>query len=116
MLWQPRASTTPQRSPRGKVWFWSMCLFVGAVSAYDGWLLVRNQEVILAVEENPLCRWLIELDQGNVGLLLQFKAAGTAAVVLALKVIHVFSARWSVLITIAIALFQAGLLAYLMIG
>ena len=41
-------------------------LFVGLVSAYDTYWIVKNRDILLKVEKNPLGILLIKLDGGDV--------------------------------------------------
>lgn len=52
-------------------------LFIGAVSAYDAWLVVDWADEILCNERNLVGRYLIQLTNGDVTLFLSCKVAGT---------------------------------------
>jgi len=55
-------------------------LFVGLVSAYDTYWIVKNRDILLKVEKNPLGILLIKLDGGDVSLFVWAKVAGTVLV------------------------------------
>lgn len=93
--------------------FWAFSCFVVAVSIYDGWLLIKNESVILDFEKNPVCKFLIECDGGRVDLLIQWKAVGTTLVFLLLKTINLVWSRWALLVASSLAFFQAILLGIL---
>lgn len=57
--------------------FFVLWALVVAVSVYDGFWVLVTREVIQREERNPVGRLLIELNGGDVWLLLGLKAAGT---------------------------------------
>src|SRR5262245_45689101 len=65
-------------------WITVLWLFIGLVSLFDGFLVVRFRDVILEVEQNPVGALLLDLDHGSPGLFLRTKAAGTLLVLSAL--------------------------------
>jgi hypothetical protein len=92
------------------LFLWS---FVAAVSFYDGYLLVENREVIKDTEENPVCRYLLEINRGDVSLLLRSKALGTGAALLVMVAVWWRDQRVGLPITASVAVFQLALLLYL---
>lgn len=64
------------------------------------------------LEENPIGRYLIELDSGNVTVFILTKAAGTVVVMCVLAGLYVYRRRWSFPITGSIAAFQLTLFIY----
>jgi len=92
------------------IFLWS---FVGAVSFYDGYLLAANREVIGETEENPVCRYLLQINRGDVSLLLRSKALGTGAALLTMVAVWLRDKRIGLPITAAVAAFQLVLLLYL---
>ena len=90
------------------LWF-----FVAGVSLYDGYLLLENQAVIAQCEENPICRYLIYINGGDLSLLLRSKALGTTAALLALWAVWLRQKRLALPVASAVALFQLVLLLYL---
>jgi hypothetical protein len=55
--------------------FTSVLLFVGAVSFYDGYLVVRTGDEIVDFEKNPLGLYLLRIDNGSPDIFLRVKAA-----------------------------------------
>jgi hypothetical protein len=93
--------------------FASILTFVGAVSAYDGYLVVRTGEDIRYFEKNPIGLCLIEYNQGNPNLFLTVKAVGTILALATLVVLYRRSHRIALPVACALMLFQAGLLVFL---
>ena len=93
--------------------FSTLWLFIGVVSAYDAYLVSRYCETILEFELNPVGRYLIELNDGNVGVFLRAKAAGTLIVMSSLAIIHVRSERLAYPIVGSLAVLQFLLLLFL---
>jgi hypothetical protein len=88
-------------------------LFVGGVSAYDGYLVVRTGNMIGDFERNPVGLRLIELNDGDPSLFLRAKAAGTVVVLTVLAFLHVRSCRLASPISLALVVFQLALLLFL---
>jgi hypothetical protein len=93
--------------------FGCMTWMIAAVSVHDAMLVVINQDVIAQVERNPIGRWLIAQQGGEVGLFLLAKLCGTALVCAVL--ITLYQRRRGMALSIAAALtcFQLGLLLFL---
>jgi len=83
----------------------SFCLFVfaaqymviGGIGAYDTYLSIKYRDSLYESELNPIGRWLIEQDQGDVALFMGIKMAGT---ILALGILsYYFSVKpWRALL------------------
>ena len=69
------------------VLYYTLWIVIVAVSVHDGYLVLLNRRTIAEVERNPLGRWLIAADMGNVRFFLVAKVLGTivAATVLVLE-------------------------------
>jgi len=93
--------------------FAAAMLFVGAVSVYDGYLVVRTGDEIRHFEKNPVGLFLIEHNHGDPTVFLMAKAAGTAVVLAALTMLYQRSQRIAFSVASALMLFQAGLLVFL---
>ncbi|HXY34319.1 MAG TPA: hypothetical protein VEI07_08835 [Planctomycetaceae bacterium] len=103
-------------STLSRVWnpfFAAILFYVGAVSVYDGYLVIRTGDMIRDAEKNPVGLLLIDCNGGDPSLFLSAKAAGTMLVLFALKVLNRRSRRLACPVTLAIALFQSGLLVFL---
>ena len=72
-------------------WFVALWLFVIFVSVYDGYLAVRFRDELHKYELNPVGRLLIQLNGGQVWLLVAAKFAGT---VLAATLVLLIYGRW----------------------
>lgn len=106
-------ASTPTLAKRETSYFWSLWSFIGAVSAYDAWLVVLTKTEILFMEQNPVCRHLINLDPEYLGVFLPAKAVGTIAVLAILFWLYL-RRRWHALSAASgVAAYQFGLLLYL---
>lgn len=90
-----------------------MCLFVGLVSFYDAYLVVAYSESIMELEQNPVGRFLIEFNSGDVGLFVSVKAVGTALVIAALIGLYCTEKRLACSVAGGLTAFQFGLSLYL---
>ncbi len=93
--------------------FAAILFYVCAVSAYDGYLVVRTGDEIRDFEQNPIGLLLINCNRGNPSLFLVAKAAGTLLVLFLLRTLNHRSQRLARPVIFAIALFQSGLLIFL---
>jgi hypothetical protein len=93
--------------------FAAAMLFVGAVSVYDGYLVIRTGDEITHFEKNPVGLFLIEHNHNDPTLFLMAKAAGTSLVLAALTVLYRRSPRIAFPVASALMLFQSGLLVFL---
>src|SRR5579872_2122658 len=85
-------------------------LFVAGVSLYDGYLVVRTGSMISEFEQNPVGRYLIKCDDGDVDIFLRVKAAGTLVSLVGLCLLHRHSRRLAGPVEFALVVFQGGLL------
>lgn len=87
-------------------------LFIGGVSVYDGYLVIRTGSIILDFEQNPVGRWFIS--NYDVHSFLLFKAVGTVLAIIAMIIINEYCKKWvSYCIVLSMVTFQALLLLYL---
>jgi len=93
--------------------FTSVLVFVGAVSLYDGYLVVRTGEEIMDFEKNPVGLYLLRIDNGSPDVFLRVKAAGTILALSSLSFLHRRSKRLASPIAFALCAFQTGLLIFL---
>ena len=93
--------------------FIGVLVFVGGVSAYDGYLVVRTGTMIRDFEKNPVGVYLIDCDDGDTDLFLRVKAAGTLVTLTGLSLLHRHSRRLAGPVELALVLFQGGLLLFL---
>lgn len=106
-LWSALADTETSAS-----WFWTLWSFIGLVSVLDAYLVYHFLGEMPYTEENPFCRFLINLDAETLSIFLPAKAAGTLIVLSTLWLIFVRRREYSLPITGAIAAYQAGLMVY----
>lgn len=71
----------------GRLLFIFAWMFVGFVEAYDVYWSIKLQDVLINNERNPLGRFLISLDGGDVALFMALKVAAIFLVLGALPVI-----------------------------
>jgi hypothetical protein len=100
----------------GRRLFAALWSFIGCVSVFDSWLVVRFRDVIQQVEENPVGSYLIDLNNGHPEVFLWTKAAGTVLVLSVLAGLYKYRRGWAFPVTACVAIFQCGLLVYLMAG
>jgi hypothetical protein len=96
--------------------FTAILIYVGAVSVYDGYLVIRTGDLIRDAEQNPVGLLLINCNGGDPSLFLSLKAVGTLVVLVALDALNRRSKRLARPVTLAVALFQSGLLIFLETG
>ena len=75
--------------------------------------MIRFEEVILHMEQNPVGVWLLQLDKGNVWPFIYFKLAGTVVVCSVLLAMWRFRYRHLFPVTASLTWWQIGLLLYL---
>jgi hypothetical protein len=93
--------------------FTAVLIFVGGVSAYDGYLVVRTGDMIRDFEKNPIGRYLIDRNGGDPALFLRAKAAGTIVALTALAALRKRSRRLADPVAVGLVFFQSGLLIFL---
>ena len=93
--------------------FLAMWFFVGLVSVYDTWLVVRYWDSIKQLEKNPFCQYFIALGAGDWSIFLRVKTSGTVAVLGVLAGLYRNNRRLALPVAAAVSLFQLGLLLYL---
>ncbi len=93
--------------------FTAVLIFVGGVSAYDGYLVVRTGNMIRDFEKNPIGRYLIDSNDGDPALFLRVKAAGTIVALTVLATLRKRSRRLAASVAVGLVFFQSGLLIFL---
>src|SRR5579872_3314565 len=73
--------------------FSGILLFVGGVSLYDGYLVIRTGDEICEYEKNPAGLFLLKCDHGSPTLFLAAKGIGTMIVLAAMTVLYRRSQR-----------------------
>jgi hypothetical protein len=107
-----RGSQSPRIVPASLL-FAAVLLFVGAVSVYDGYLVLRTGDEICQFEKNPVGLWLLECNHGGPALFLIAKGIGTSIVLASLTVLYRRSQRIALPVAYALLVFQTGLLIFL---
>ncbi len=100
-------------SQRFRAVFYLLWLFVIAVSVHDGGLVVEHRYLIGTYEQNPVGRWLLEADAGDISILLLAKGVGTLIVATSILMMFNRQTRLAWIVCSVLALFQLLLLAYL---
>jgi hypothetical protein len=111
---EPPQRTKPAPTPF--LWtfaFGIILFFVGGVSMYDGYLVVRTGDMILDFEQNPVGRYLIQCNNGDPSIFLRVKAASTMVVLTVLAEMHRYSRRLASPVAFGLAVFQSALLIFL---
>lgn len=93
--------------------FAALVAFIGGVSAYDGYLVIRTGPSICQYEKNPIGLYLIEYNHGDPSIFLRLKAAGTILALSALCVLRRRSRRLASRVVVVLVLFQGALLFWL---
>lgn len=107
--------------------FIAMWMFIGLVSAYDGYLTVRHQHLLHILEQNPVGRWIMDLDSGlepnhefeyvvanrQLANFLGLKFAGTVLGLGIMLAVHRYKASLGLTVTGVIAGLQGVLAVYL---
>ena len=96
--------------------FFALWVFIIFVSVFDGYLVFRFRHLIHTTELNPLGRWLITANGGQVWALLGIKFAGTILACSLLLLVYWKNARLGTGIASALALLQLSLLLFLLLG
>jgi hypothetical protein len=99
--------------PHVPISFFVMWIFVGLVSIYDAWLVVKYWDSILELERNPICHYLIRLGNGDSAIFVRAKLSGTIAVLSVLAALYRNNRRLALPVTCALSCFQLALLVYL---
>lgn len=95
---------------------------VGSVSAYDIVLTIKYAAYLKYMEENPIGRWLMRLDELENGCLpdltwfLTAKMIGTVIVLAGMAALILWKGKLGHPVAIGVSLFQLCLAAYLTFG
>ena len=101
------------QTPAQVAWFSMQWLFIGAVSAYDAYLVVLFADLMPQQEQNPIGRYIMELSGGTVGAFVACKMFGTVLVLLVLARLWQNRSRITTPVVNSVSSFQAVLLYYL---
>lgn len=95
-----------------RVYFFLCLAFIGAVSAWDAWLVEANAEIFHA-ERNPICAFLISIEPQSKFYFFVAKGVSSTIVVSTLVGMYRYGYRHATLIATVLAVFQLGLLIHL---
>lgn len=93
--------------------FGALLVLILSISVHDAILVVLNHGVIGDVEQNPVGRWLLRANHGDVWLFVGVKLLGTAAAGAVAVEVFRLAPRIARIVVIAVAAIQLSLLAYL---
>ena len=96
-----------------QIGFFYLWLFIAAVSVHDGYLVALHRDVIGSTEQNPLGRYLIELNGGQIWVFLGAKAVGTVIGCGLMLMLHHLRPRLGLAVARPVAVLQLALLLYL---
>ncbi len=91
-------------------------VIIGGVAAVDTYWTFKNQDFLYQYEQNPVGRWLMEQDGGDVALFMTAKMLGTLIVLCAIPLLYRFRVRWGMTVGTSVAAFQTALFVYLNFG
>ncbi len=102
--------------------YWSVATYltvVATVAVYDIILTMRYWRSLKQMEENPIGRWLMNLDQiqdgtvPNLALFISMKALGTVIVLMTIAFLVTRMSRLGHPVATGVSCFQLGLATYL---
>ena len=95
------------------IFFISLLIFISVVSSIDIYWSIHNQSELINVEKNPIGKYLINADNGSVGLFMASKSTGTILVCGILLLLYKYRKKWAWCAIITIAITQLLVLTYL---
>ena len=98
-----------------KTIFFICCIIIILISAIDIYWLIKNADLILHYEQNPIGIWLINKDNGSVALFTSLKVIGTFIVIGTLFILYKIHAYKTMIIASVLAFCQLLLLCYLLL-
>jgi hypothetical protein len=96
--------------------FTALWLLILSVAVVDGYFMLINRQIMFETELNPVGRFLLSLDDGNIRYFFVAKCCGTIAASSVLLVLYWTHMRIGFAVTMCLALFQLGLLRFLLFG
>ncbi len=97
-------------------WFTLAMLVIAFVSLFDTYLIWHFESEILTMEQNPIGYWLLEIDNGGIGIFVRTKLAGTICVLSTLVLMWRLRSRIVFPVTTSVASYQVGLFFYLTVS
>tara|TARA_R100000664_G_C2732209_1_gene122504 strand:- start:416 stop:715 length:300 start_codon:yes stop_codon:yes gene_type:complete len=83
------------------------------ISAIDIYWLSKNRGHMIEMEKNPIGKWLLQADNGDVSLFIFCKFLGTFLVIGAIYLLSFHESKYTRTVAISIAIAQIILLCYL---
>jgi len=81
-------------------------LFIGFASAVDIYTSIKTQEYLIDLELNPVGRWLIQQDGGDIALFMGVKTAGTTLALGILVWLYLHKKSWAWMSIVFVSLMQ----------
>ena len=115
-MWEPRIIERIHVAKTSQATFYTLWLFIILVSVWDGFLSLRYRYTLPALELNPIAQILIAVNAGRVWYLLALKFLGTVLAGAILLAIYQSRPKLGLIVCIAIAVLQLGLILFLYWG
>lgn len=96
--------------------FYFLWALIGLVSSIDAYLTIKYQDSIFLLEENPVGKWLLEVEGGDPSLFVGVKFLGTICVLGTLSALYRWNPRMAYTLATSLSAFQTGLLCYLFLA
>jgi len=96
--------------------FAALWLLILIVAVVDGYFILINRHILFQTELNPIGRLFLSLDAGDVRYFFAAKCCGTIATSSTLLVLYWTRMQIGFAVTLGVALFQLGLLHFLLFG
>ncbi|MGI9519681.1 MAG: hypothetical protein ACR2NP_21690 [Pirellulaceae bacterium] len=93
-----------------------MLTIITCVSMIDVYWSFKTQAVLAETEQNPIGKWLIDRDGGDISLFMTLKMAGTMFVILAIPALYSIRRQWGLVAAATLTVFQCLLLVYFYVG
>lgn len=105
-----------RRIRRRRLWFPAAMAIIAVVSLYDTYLIVAYGDALRVMEQNPVGRWLLEVNNYEVGVFVRSKLAGTLVVLTVLFAMYRARSRFVFPVSTSVASGQVMLFVYLTVG
>jgi hypothetical protein len=89
-------------------------IFIALVASIDVYFAIKLQNELYNNELNPVGKWLMDMDGGDVALFMALKFLGTLIVLSCYPIISHFSVKWAHRYILIAALLQFLLLIFLL--
>ena len=93
--------------------FAQLWVFIGVASAIDLYISIKTREYLYEMEMNPIGRFLIAADDGDVALFMGVKCAGTVIALGILILLYQFKRKWAWYSVWSLSVMQFGVLVML---